>query len=163
MATNIIHKKSSVSGKAPLVGQLQYGELALNTYDGVIYLKRNQGGDDELMTIGQVTEDNIAVDTSGYLNSSGTVLSDVLADLDSAISASTTINVDSNTILGDGTAQNPYRVTLESVLAGGNTSTSNLTVNDLTVNGSLNVTGLSVTEISGATLDDIIALSIALG
>lgn len=163
MATNIIHKKSSVSGKSPLVGQLQYGELALNTHDGVIYLKRNQGVDDELVTIGQVTEDNLAVDTSGYSHSSGTVLSGVLADLDSAITSAQSVVVDPNTILGDGTAQNPFTVTLESVLAGGNSTTANLTVNDLTVNGSLNVTGLSVTELSGATLDDIIALSIALG
>lgn len=163
MTTNIIHKKSSVAGKSPLVGQLQYGELALNTYDGVIYLKRNQGVDDELMTIGQVTEDNLEVDTNGYINSSGTVLSEVLADLDSAITSAQAVVVDPSTILGDGTAQNPFTVTLESVLAGGNSTSSNLVVNDLTVNGSLNVDGISVTEIGGATLDDIIALSIALG
>ena len=115
------------------------------------------------MTIGQVTEDNLEVDTNGYVNSSGTVLSEVLADLDSAITSAQAVVVDPNTIIGDGTAQNPYTVTLESVLAGGNSTSSNLVVNDLTVNGSLNVDGISVTEIGGATLDDIIALSIALG
>lgn len=163
MTTNIIHKKSSVAGKSPLVSQLQYGELALNTYDGVIYLKRNQGADDELMTIGQVTEDNLAVDTTGYINSSGTVLSGVLADLDAAITSAQSVVVDPNTILGSGTVQDPFTVTLESVLAGGSTSNSSLTVADLTVTGTLTADGLSVTQLGGATLDDIIALSIALG
>lgn len=163
MTTNIIHKKSSVAGKSPLVSQLQYGELALNTYDGVIYLKRNQGVDDELMTIGQVTEDNLAVDTTGYINSSGTVLSGVLADLDAAITSAQSVVVDPNTILGSGTVQDPFTVTLESVLAGGSTSNSSLTVADLTVTGTLTADGLSVTQLGGATLDDIIALSIALG
>ena len=163
MTTNIIHKKSSVAGKSPLVSQLQYGELALNTYDGVIYLKRNQGADDELMTIGQVTEDNLAVDTTGYINSSGTVLSGVLADLDAAITSAQSVVVDPNTILGSGTAQDPYKVTLDSVLAGGSSSNAALTIKDLTVTGTLTVDGISVTEIGGATLDDIIAFSIALG
>ena len=163
MTTNIIHKKSSVAGKSPLVSQLQYGELALNTYDGVIYLKRNQGADDELMTIGQVTEDNLAVDTTGYINSSGTVLSGVLADLDAAITSAQSVVVDPNTILGSGTTQDPYKVTLDSVLAGGSSSNSALTIKDLTVTGTLTVDGISVTEIGGATLDDIIAFSIALG
>lgn len=163
MTTNIIHKKSSVAGKSPLVSQLQYGELALNTYDGVIYLKRNQGADDELMTIGQVTEDNLAVDTTGYINSSGTVLSGVLADLDAAITSAQSVVVDPNTILGSGTVQDPFTVTLESVLAGGSTSNSSLTVADLTVTGTLTADGLSVNQLGGATLDDIIALSIALG
>ena len=163
MTTNIIHKKSSVAGKSPLVSQLQYGELALNTYDGVIYLKRNQGADDELMTIGQVTEDNLAVDTTGYITSSGTVLSGVLADLDAAITSAQSVVVDPNTILGSGTAQDPFTVTLESVLAGGSSSNSALTIKDLTVTGTLTVDGISVTEIGGATLDDIIAFSIALG
>lgn len=165
MTTNIIHKKSAVSGKTPLVGQLAYGELALNTYDGVIYLKRNQGVSDEMVTIKQVTEDNLEIDTFGYEHSSGTVLSGVLADLDSAISsaAAAGVTVDPNTIIGDGTVQSPYTVTLESVLSGGNTANADLTVRDLNVTGTLNVQGLSVTQIGGATLDDIVALTIALG
>ncbi len=43
MANTIIHKKSSVSGKAPLTTDLALGEIAVNTYDGKIYLKKNDG------------------------------------------------------------------------------------------------------------------------
>jgi|TARA_B110000977_G_C11077316_1_gene491678 hypothetical protein len=165
MTTNIIHKKSAIEGKAPLVNQLQYGELALNTYDGAIYLKRNQGGSDELVTIGQTTEDNLNVDTTGYVNSSGEVLSQVLSDLDAAIQLASNggVAVDPDSILGAGTVQSPFNVTLDSVLAGGSVTTKNMTVNDLTVTGSFNGTSANTLTLSGATLDDIVALSIALG
>ena len=43
MTTTIVHKKSSVSGKTPLTSQLQFGELAVNTYDGVVYFKKDPG------------------------------------------------------------------------------------------------------------------------
>lgn len=40
MSTNIKFKRSSVPDKAPAVGQLELGELAINTNDGAMYLKR---------------------------------------------------------------------------------------------------------------------------
>lgn len=36
-------KRSNVPGKAPAVGDLVLGELAINTYDGKLFLKRNDG------------------------------------------------------------------------------------------------------------------------
>jgi hypothetical protein len=39
MATNIILKKSSVTGRVPSAGDLEYGELALNYADGRLYYK----------------------------------------------------------------------------------------------------------------------------
>jgi hypothetical protein len=36
-------KRSSVEGKVPLTTDLQLGELAVNTYDGKLFLKRNNG------------------------------------------------------------------------------------------------------------------------
>lgn len=44
MANTIKIRRSAVPGKVPLVGDLQLGELALNTYDGKLYAKRDQGG-----------------------------------------------------------------------------------------------------------------------
>jgi len=165
MTTKIIHKKSSVSGKAPLAGQLDYGELALNTYDGVIYLKRNQGVDDELITIAPVSEDTLEIDTTGFSNSLGSTLAEVLEDLDSAITSAAVggVSVNPNTILGAGTVASPFTVTLDSVLAGGGASARNLEVNNLVVNGQFSGSDISATELEGSTLSDIIALSIALG
>jgi hypothetical protein len=43
MANTIKIKRSAVAGKAPAVGDLQLGELALNTYDGKLYTKKDNG------------------------------------------------------------------------------------------------------------------------
>lgn len=43
MANVIKIKRSSVSGKAPAVGDLQLGELAVNTFDGKLYTKKDNG------------------------------------------------------------------------------------------------------------------------
>lgn len=36
-------KRSAVSGKVPLVGDLDLGELAINTFDGKVYTKKDNG------------------------------------------------------------------------------------------------------------------------
>lgn len=41
-------KRSNVQGKVPTVTDIEYGELAINTYDGYIYLKRNGDGGEEI-------------------------------------------------------------------------------------------------------------------
>lgn len=43
MANTIKIKRSAVAGKAPAVGDLQLGELAINTYDGKLYTKKDNG------------------------------------------------------------------------------------------------------------------------
>lgn len=43
MANKILHKRSSVQGKVPLTGDLDLGELAINTRDGKLYLKKDDG------------------------------------------------------------------------------------------------------------------------
>ena len=48
MASRIKHKRSSVSGKIPLAADLEAGELALNTVDGKVYLKKD---DDSVLDI----------------------------------------------------------------------------------------------------------------
>jgi len=41
MAQSIVLKRSALPGKVPDTGSLNLGELALNTYDGKVYLKRS--------------------------------------------------------------------------------------------------------------------------
>ena len=43
MANTIKIKRSAVEGKVPTTGDLDLGELALNTYDGKLYTKRDNG------------------------------------------------------------------------------------------------------------------------
>lgn len=43
MAATIKIKRSAVSGKAPALGDLALGELGLNTYDGKLYTRKDNG------------------------------------------------------------------------------------------------------------------------
>jgi hypothetical protein len=43
MAQNIRLKRSAVPGRVPDVNQVELGELALNTFDGKLYLKKDNG------------------------------------------------------------------------------------------------------------------------
>jgi hypothetical protein len=43
MAAQIKIKRSNVGSKVPVVGDLELGELAINTYDGKLFLKKNNG------------------------------------------------------------------------------------------------------------------------
>ena len=44
MATNIKLKRSATSGATPSTSDLELGELALNTYDGKMYMKKTVSG-----------------------------------------------------------------------------------------------------------------------
>jgi hypothetical protein len=43
MANTIRLRRSAVAGKAPAIGDLELGELALNTFDGKLYTKKDNG------------------------------------------------------------------------------------------------------------------------
>lgn len=61
-------KRSSTPGNIPSVASLALGELALNTYDGTIYLKRNQNGTEDIVTF---AESGLPPDSQGYLYDDG--------------------------------------------------------------------------------------------
>lgn len=52
MANLIKLKRSAVAGKAPVVGDLELGELALNTHDGLLYAKKSVSGVESIVQIG---------------------------------------------------------------------------------------------------------------
>jgi hypothetical protein len=43
MSNTVVLKRSAVQGKTPVVGDLALGELALNTYDGNLFFKKDSG------------------------------------------------------------------------------------------------------------------------
>lgn len=51
MAQTIKLKRTSTRGKAPSTSNLELGELAINTYDGRVFIKKNDGSD-EIVEIG---------------------------------------------------------------------------------------------------------------
>ena len=111
--TNIKLKRSSVPGKQPNTSILELGEVALNTYDGKIFIKKDDGTE-SIVTIQEVTEDNLVIDSSLLDNATANTLAGVLDDLDAAITTSaggglTQVTSDS-TLNGLGTAGSPLSV-----------------------------------------------------
>jgi hypothetical protein len=51
MANTLKLKRSAVPGKTPLTTDLNLGELALNTYDGVLYTKKNVSGTESIVNL----------------------------------------------------------------------------------------------------------------
>jgi hypothetical protein len=52
MATSIKVKRSAVAGRIPSISDLQLGEIAINTYDGIAYIKKNVSGGESVVPIG---------------------------------------------------------------------------------------------------------------
>jgi hypothetical protein len=57
MANTIVLKRSATPGKVPTTSQLSLGEIAINTYDGLIYIKKDDGTP-SVVQIGGVTSVN---------------------------------------------------------------------------------------------------------
>ena len=54
-APKIIIKRTSVPGKAPEAAQLDLGELAINTFEGKLFLKKNRNGVETIIDVGGAT------------------------------------------------------------------------------------------------------------
>lgn len=85
MASTIKIKRSAVEGKTPTTGQLELGEIALNTYDGKLYFKKSQGAVDSIVALQESTSNTLSLDSSGLTNSSANTIAAVIDDLDTAI------------------------------------------------------------------------------
>ena len=93
MAQTIHLKRSSTQHKVPSTGNLALGELAINTYDGRVFFKKNDGSDsiehivttDSITTgsvsiIGSLVVDDITIDGS-TISDSGDFTLDVGGDI----------------------------------------------------------------------------------
>ena len=93
MATPIRIKRSAVPGKIPQVGDLQTGELALNTYDAELYTKRVRTGigtDVVRVGAGATVTNILYVTKDGNDTNTGQKLGDAKATIAGAIAASST-------------------------------------------------------------------------
>jgi hypothetical protein len=91
MATPIRIKRSSVPGKVPTVDQLQAGELAVNFYDGKVYIKQDTGNAGIATRVVQVgvaasTGKTIYVNKEGDDEATGLSEGDAFASIQKAIS-----------------------------------------------------------------------------
>jgi hypothetical protein len=91
MANTVRLKRSAVQGKAPATTDLELGELAVNTYDGKLYIKKDDGTA-AIVEIGETNVDYNGASAWGKINSDATVAGGV------NIASITTSTV--NTVIG---------------------------------------------------------------
>lgn len=136
MANTVKLKRSSVQGKVPTTGDLELGELALNTNDGVLFFKRDNGSESvvkvatttNLLSYARVTSNTTAVSRQSYIadTSGGTF----------------TITLPSGPASGDWvTIADGASFQTTALTVGRNSST----IADIAENLSLNIEGVSVT------------------
>jgi hypothetical protein len=126
MATNIVLKRSASAGSAPGTSDLELGELALNTYDGKMYMKKTVSGTSsivELTGTRAATSSAFAHDSYKYV-ASGSTTTFTGSDADSKTLAYTAgqIQVFLNGVLldvADYTASNGTSVVLASAASSG--------------------------------------------
>ena len=74
-AANVVKfKRSAVAGKIPATTDLNLGELALNTYDGRIYLKKSVASVESVVTLEQLPTNLRGYTFPGTQGSAGQVL-----------------------------------------------------------------------------------------
>ncbi len=99
MANTIILKRSATPGKVPTTAQLSLGEIAINTYDGLLYIKKDDGTP-SVVQIGGVTSVNgetgaVNIDTGDVAENGNLYFTNARAR--SALSAGTGISYNSST------------------------------------------------------------------
>jgi hypothetical protein len=99
MANQIILKRSATPGKVPTTSQLALGEIAINTHDGLIYIKKDDGTP-SVVQIGGVTSVNgetgsVTIDTGDVAENGNLYFTNARAR--SALSAGTGISYNSST------------------------------------------------------------------
>ena len=97
MATPFRIKRSAVPGKKPAVGDLQLGELALNTYDAELYTLRDRFAQTGIATevvrvsAGTTVTNILYVTKDGNDNNTGRKIGDAKATIKAAVGIATTI------------------------------------------------------------------------
>ena len=116
MPQTIIVKNSNVSSKAPLSSDLELGELAINTWDGKLFLKQNDGSE-RIVTLGEgqapAQHTHLAVDITDETWVDAAELATALADKADILTELTSsdvslINITNPTFANDITLDFPY-------------------------------------------------------
>lgn len=155
MAQTIKLKRSATSGAAPSTSDLALGEVAINTYDGKMYIKKSVGGTESIVEIGGVG----SVGNPTKLDGITTVNGQAAYSLTVNSTSYTPTHVNAMIVSLNGVTQEPG----DSFTISGSTITFSPALATGDVIDYIVDMGRTVTIASYATVDDATALAIALG
>lgn len=75
MASTIKHIRSSVQGRTPTTAQLELGELAINTTDGKLFIKKSVSGTETVVEVGGGVAQGQVLQTQQAISSNLTLTS----------------------------------------------------------------------------------------
>lgn len=137
MANKVVLKRSAVQGKTPTTGDLALGELALNTYDGNLFFKRDVSSTETIVRV--ATNTNLLAYTRVTSNTTAVSRQSYIADTSGG---TFTITLPASPATGDWvTIVDGASFQTTALTVGRNSST----IVDTAENLSLNIEGVSVT------------------
>lgn len=155
MAQTIKLKRSASPNAAPSTSDLALGEVAINTYDGKMYIKKSVGGTESIVEIGGVG----SVGNPTKLDEITTVNGQAAYSLTVNSTSYTPTHVNAMIVSLNGVTQEPG----DSFTISGSTITFSPALATGDVIDYIVDMGRTVTIASYATVDDATALAIALG
>jgi hypothetical protein len=91
-STKFLQRRTNVPGQVPGNTDIDLGEIAINTHEGKMYLKRDKFGVVDIVQVGEDAVENVFyVSKSGEFGNSGTSLGDSFKTIDSAVSTITAL------------------------------------------------------------------------
>jgi hypothetical protein len=146
MAQSIILKRSSLPGKVPDTGSLNIGEMAINTYDGKVFIKRSGNLDsiEGIVVTNSITTGSISVTHTGSFG-------ELVITQDANVARDLYVT---NDIIGAGDIDITGDITGSSALLSGSLilSGSQTITNNLTVLGTVNARQFNISIISSSIL-----------
>jgi hypothetical protein len=150
MAQIVQLKRSSLSGKVPGTGSLNLGELAINTYDGKIYLRRSGSTDtvQEVITTNVVNTGSIFL--TGAITASIAATNGVVSGSSQIITILSSLNSVSSSLISK---TGSYATTGSNIFSGSQIITGSVGMTgDLTVLGTVNARQFNISIISSSVL-----------
>ena len=158
MAQTIKLKRSATSGATPSTSDLALGEVAINTYDGKMYIKKSVGGTESIVEIGGSSSSG---SSPVKMDAITTVNNQAAYSLTASSSAHTPSDQNALIVSLNGVTQEPG----DSFTTSGSTITfSPALVTGDVIDYIVDMgTGTDLSSLSYASVDDATALAIALG
>ena len=146
MAQSIILKRSALPGKVPNTGSLNAGEIAVNTYDGKLFIKRSGNLDsiEGIVVTNSITTGSITLTRTGSFG-------ELVVTQDANVARDLYVT---NDIIGAGDIDITGDITGSSALLSGSLilSGSQTITNNLTVLGTVNARQFNISVISSSVL-----------
>jgi len=106
MASTIILKRSAVPNKIPLTSSISLGEMAINTHDGIVYIKKDDGITESIVKILSNqdidTDDTFSSNSDNKIPSQKAVKSAIDTKQDVLVSGTNIKTINNKSIVGSG-------------------------------------------------------------